>query len=398
MNNNTNNMNNTNNINNSNIPSMNMRNNFNAQSNQMQFNQMQSNQMQSNQMQFNQNNMRNNQVQTADNNMMLNHSFPVTINSRVPHNQQTSHQIPTPMNNHIPINMAPIGVNTFDYDSTNTLNISRKIQPIQKISINVDTKYRDRAKYPRSSKFRYSLDTIIKNISYIRLASIEIINIFYNLTNKRGNTSFTITYQTQTYNIVIPDGSYSINTVTQAIQTAFDIINGSTGNTLALNIDYDIPTLKTTISELNSHQITINFPETETDYPSLGYILGYRKLTYAGNFVYISETTMNIMTDTYAFIKINDYGVIINQMMGKNNELLAKIPITQNKDQMVFDNAANYLTKMYEFDQPVNVQHFDIELIDSYGHEINMLDNDYSLTLEVGIIRDSAVRELYRIT
>ena len=58
-----------------------------------------------------------------------------------------------------------------------------------------------------------------------------------------------------------------------------------------------------------------------------------------------------------------------------------------------FDNGSNYLSKSYIFRQPININRFDIELIDMKGNNINMMSMNYSLTLELGIITDSNINQ-----
>ena len=62
------------------------------------------------------------------------------------------------------------------------------------IILNVDSRFRDKKKYPNSAKFTYRMSETIKNCKYIRMSSIEFPNLYYNFTLKKGNTSFKILY------------------------------------------------------------------------------------------------------------------------------------------------------------------------------------------------------------
>jgi hypothetical protein len=103
------------------------------------------------------------------------------------------------------------------------------------------------------------------------------------------------------------------------------------------------------------------------------------------------ETYLDITKDEYLFLRINDYGVIYNYHREKT--LLAKIILYDQ--QFVIDNGANFLTKLYNFRQPINLSKLEIELISSSGTRINMNLIDFSMTLECGQIYDSTKKENY---
>jgi len=132
-----------------------------------------------------------------------------------------------------------------------------------------------------------------------------------------------------------------------------------------------------------SEKLNINFTNT-TKYPSLGYMLGFRKNIYTCNNNYTSESVVNIVGDDYIFLRINDYGIIYNDNL--TYKLLAKIIINKNKGTTIFDNQANFLSKEYIFKKPVNISTLKIELYDSYGNLLCMDGQDFSATLEVGKI------------
>jgi|UniRef100_A0A6C0EC06 hypothetical protein len=50
---------------------------------------------------------------------------------------------------------------------------------MEKIIINIDSKYRDKNLYPNSSKFSIKLDRTIKNVSNINITSVEFFNMYY---------------------------------------------------------------------------------------------------------------------------------------------------------------------------------------------------------------------------
>jgi hypothetical protein len=58
---------------------------------------------------------------------------------------------------------------------------------MEKIIINIDSKYRDKNLYPNSSKFSIKLDRTIKNVSNINITSVEFFNMYYLFSKFKNN-------------------------------------------------------------------------------------------------------------------------------------------------------------------------------------------------------------------
>jgi len=245
--------------------------------------------------------------------------------------------------------------------------------------INIDSRFRDKSIYKESSSFKINIEKI-KFVKYIKLSSIEIPNTFYIFTKKKDNISFIITINKTDHPIIIEEGSYTIDLLFNYIQILFNNLNNSHGYNLMLTFN-EISSC-CNISN-GSEKLNINFTNT-TKYPSLGYMLGFRKNIYTCNNNYTSESVVNIVGDDYIFLRINDYGIIYNDNL--TYKLLAKIIINKNKGTTIFDNQANFLSKEYIFKKPVNISTLKIELYDSYGNLLCMDGQDFSATLEVGKI------------
>jgi hypothetical protein len=262
---------------------------------------------------------------------------------------------------------------------------------MENILINIDSRYRDKKKYLNPGFFTYELNEPLKNIKYIRLSSIELPTTFYTFSEKYFNTYFKIVTETTVYDIKIKDGNYNSETIITAIENIFSNINDIT-----FDISWDPIDYKITIESANKFGFIFSNDNT---LQTLGYLLGYRqndeKYNYElqpfkivnGSRVYywVSDSFLDTTKEEYLFVRINDYGVIYNQTKKKN--LLAKVILFDN--QFVFDNGANFLTKNYEFKQPVNINKLEIELILPSGFTVDLNLMDYSLTLEFGQIYDS---------
>ena len=265
---------------------------------------------------------------------------------------------------------------------------------MENILINIDSRYRDKQKYSNPGLFTYELDEPLKNIKYIRLSSIELPTTFYTFSEKYYNTNFKIVTENDEFDIKIKDGNYTPDTIITTIQSIFDSINNEYST--EFNITWDPINYKVTI--LSNIKFGFIFSNNET-LQTLGYLLGYRSndnkynynnqqtMNIGGNEVYFwtGDTFLDTTKEEYLFVRINDYGIIYNQTKQKN--LLAKVILFDS--QFVFDNGANFLTKSYEFKQPVNINKLEIELILPSGFTVDLNLIDYSLTLELGQIYDS---------
>jgi hypothetical protein len=268
-----------------------------------------------------------------------------------------------------------------------------------------------------SSWFVFNASQLYKNITSVKLTSLEFYNSFYTFSFARGNTYFYITLKDASqYTIVIPDGNYSTyEKFASAIQTAFlnpytflfpltspnDLISTTYSVSTHINALYD--DVGHTIV-LNGDEFTLQFPPCETNpyNNGIGYNMGFLNNTYTinkqlGNTLAIlaSDQCPDIVQDTYIYLQINDWNLVEHQQYGQTHfSVFAKIPLNSPKNTIVFDN--NYLnssTKEYVFQQPVNLQKFTIKMIDVYGNVLDLRGGNFSMTIELQQVNNSAVYE-----
>jgi len=293
---------------------------------------------------------------------------------------------------------------------------------MENIIINIDSRFRDKNRFPKCGSFLTTLSEKIKNCMYIRLSSIEFPNLYFTFTELKKNTSFNIILDTKNIvNISISDGFYDSTSLLDTLQKKFNKINSDEIQNFEISLE--LTTGFVTIT--NNKSFNIDFSNLPSRYDSLGYQLGYRKTTYASNagnnsdpdtnFYIKSESQLNTIGDNYIFLKINDYGVLYHDFeeikkedssgniinLGKyqgDKNMLAKIILYQNKSNQIFDNGSNFLTKKYNFRQPVDITNLNIELYDPLGNVLDLLYFDYSITLEIGVINDSKIYNNLLIT
>lgn len=264
-----------------------------------------------------------------------------------------------------------------------------------------------------TSWFVFASSRIYKNISSVKLTSLEFPNTFYTFSAARGNTSFILTINSGrtlgTYNVTIPDGNYQTsNTVLTLDPTALiDAIqtyitdtpaNGGLGIS-GFTVVYNDVTQKVTFAFSSS--FTIIFPSSSSNVykNGIGYNLGFYQKSYTSSALRTNQITSDILTDAvqdkYFYIQINDWNLIDRQDMNQTSyPVFAKIQLPGTKNTMIFDsNFINSSTKEYFFQQPVNIQKLEIKLLDSFGNILETNGDNWSMTLELRQVNDSSTYE-----
>jgi hypothetical protein len=268
---------------------------------------------------------------------------------------------------------------------------------MENIICNIDSRFRDIDVYKNPGLFTYKVKEPLKNISYIRLSSIELPTVFYTFLQDYNNISFQIiTSDNILRTIIIEEGNYDSTSIIAQIQASLNLINENTN--FSLTVSWNSINYK--VSFTGTSEFTLIF-NNDSKHRSLGDRLGFRldnsnylaadqntKFDINLNtelYYWTGETFLDITKDDYIYLRINDYGVIYNDV--RNNTLLAKVILYDQ--QFIIDTGANFLTKSFDFKQPVNISKLEIELVNALGQTINMNLINYSLTLEFGRIFDS---------
>jgi hypothetical protein len=296
-------------------------------------------------------------------------------------------------------------------------NLTNILQSSTTTTINIISYNGNNTQSTSSSWFTFLGSKLYKNITSVKLTSLEFYNSFYTFSYARGNTYFYIqfpnTSDSTKYLIIIPDGNYKdYPTFASAIQSAlkypFDNTYLSNKTSQRQTIPYQTTQNFTVVYDSISHtiiikninQFTITFPSNQTNpYGNgIGYNMGFVSNTYNSDlslqFV-CSDQSPDIVQDTYVYLQINDWNLVEHQQYGQTHfPVFAKIPLTSPKNTILFDN--NYLnstTKEYVFPQPSNLQKFEIKMLDVYGNTLDLRGGSFSMTIELQQVNHSAVYE-----
>lgn len=339
--------------------------------------------------------------------------------------------------------------------------------------IPVDSLFRNHSEFENSNSFTYYLSDSLKDISYVRISSMELPPIYPSFNRELGNANFEVavdgggTFVTE--EVAAPEIKY---TATTDLATQLDTIFGGlglglTGTSISIVNDNGVDKIKIEANEnfsldfsTDNHPYTYQMKETVktgvskkdlknyklggnlyyddvnellyrykivsldtlntqattfltdsvlstsilTDHnsnlgknqknfnikiPPLGYYLGFRKKFYSGSNVYISEASPILNVSDYLFVKVNNYGRMPTNH--GDSEYLAKIVI-EDVEKKTFDNESNVLSKRYVLSKPEDVTELRISLHDAFGNLVDMNYQDYSMTVEMGVITNSGLK------
>ena len=281
----------------------------------------------------------------------------------------------------------------------------------------------------------FVLPVNLRNVISITLSSIQIPNVMLTFTRKRGNVSIYI-FENNTgvgEIITIPDGNYSrLDTssngnVSMAItlETAINLVFNTHGLPLnRFNVDISDSTGRTTISNSSSNFSikTLNpvdyfcspFTNPKNDISdsktevtptryivNLAYNLGFRETSYSNSNSYTSEGVFDGKYASYLYFALNDYtgsqsasntyALFQNSLIA--DQILAVIPLNGPRFDFVFDNGANFIYKKREYFGPVDISKISVKLLNQLGELVNLLESEYSFSLEVTTLYDYDVNK-----
>ena len=301
--------------------------------------------------------------------------------------------------------------------SRSNLNVVKRKTFNQTVMMN--TLFREDYISTISTDFNIVLPAYFKNVMSLRLSSLQLPNVMYNISAANGNNTMYIEVDNggPTGGVIMPDGNYNINSFITVLQTQINTQLSTTN----FSVTYDQYTQKITITytdpPLNPNFTMVfyvpipkydkykNLHKPDNDYrknecvdisqiyKGFGWFMGYRKAEYSGATTYTTEAVYSSSPYEYIYFTLNDYnmsqsqnifGMFSKSILGDN--ILAIIPVTSNSFNICFDNGVNLLEKKREYYGPVNIQRLKIQLLNQYGEILclNNMDFSFSLEFEIG--------------
>jgi hypothetical protein len=240
----------------------------------------------------------------------------------------------------------------------------------------------------------------LKNVVGLRLLSVELPESIYLVSNVLMSNWLYIWVPATDIsgNIFIPEGCYDATILRLTLENA---INSTLGVT-DFRVLIDPISKKTTISHNLGYDFELSLYNPDTDVcraikfeQSLGWILGYRCRLYSNSDSYTSEGLFIAAPLEYMFFSLNDYNFnnssnVVVQLYDTYIEenILAKIPYTNNSFQILFDGSSDVISPHRQFFGPVDIKKFAMKLLNKFGKVVDINCMDFSFTLEVEMIYD----------
>ena len=286
------------------------------------------------------------------------------------------------------------------------------INPIKKRTIkknlNIDSKFREHYFSNPSSNFNFNLPVNINDVLQMQLASIELPTTYYVVSKQYGNNFFSITVNTSTTVINIPDGNYDQITMMDAINNqlllagapfnkvsfVINLTNATTGSGQTLVGFNDLS--GNTILTLNFQADRNGIDDRNTPLPlKFGWIIGFRNGVYTNNLNYVSEGVVDVTGPKYMFLAIDDYKNNVNNNFYSafnssilNKNILARISLQANTFNVLEQNNLNLVTTPREYFGPVDIQILNVQLLDEYGRIVDLNNMDFSFCLTLTTVYD----------
>jgi len=286
------------------------------------------------------------------------------------------------------------------------------INPLKKRTIkknlNIDTRFRENYFNSLSTNFNFNLPTNINDVVQMQLASIELPTSYYVVSKQYGNNFFSITVNTSTTIINIPDGNYEQTTIMDAINNQLslagapfnqvnfivNLTNGTTGSGQTLVGFTDLSS--NTVLELNFQADRYGIDDRNTPLPlKFGWILGFRNGVYVNNLNYVSEGIVDIKGPKYLFLVVDDYNNSVNNNFYSafnssilNKNILARISLQSTTFNVLQQNNLNLIITPREYFGPVNIQTINIQLLDEYGRIVDLNNMDFSFCVTLTTVYD----------
>jgi hypothetical protein len=255
--------------------------------------------------------------------------------------------------------------------------------------VGIDTMFRPQYETTKSTDFTYTLPEYIKNVVSIKIAAMELPNMWYMFSNYAKNNSFTVNANDATTVVVIPEGNY----LAESMGFIFKVID---------LVQFDVSQINSRTTIYSANAFTVNFATDNLPHiQTCGFMLGFKKTFYTSTYSatkyrheITSESTFGAASDNYVFVEVDDFHnnfvtdtvVSVIQLngtptyIGKN--IMARIPITSNFNSIVINNVADGQFKTRDYFGPVRLERFHIRLLNRFGSVLQLLD-DYSMSFEI---------------
>lgn len=380
----------------------------------------------------------------SDKNSVSNSVFSLNLNTPYDniHNGRVDPSLNGKNNTNIIMNSHPNEIAPGDLNSVKRIT--------QLFNLNLNSCFRNNYYQSNPCDFLYMIPSEIKNVTAMRLVSIEIPNSWYLFSNLKKNNVFEIVFNvpanfnnpninpsngpntTCAYIIEIPEGNYDSETLQEFLNSTYFYEAPSSSEYKKTYLKY----IKFSINKYNLKSTfeLVNLPSSSSSSPSsnchgdndddddicnekdrlrfslkfsqginqnimntFGWILGFR----SGNYINIdesitSEGLFDAGGDRYIYVCINDFqynnnplNMVCFDKSVFNEDVIAKIPMVNGKLSLIINDNNNALAKVRRYNGPVNLSRLQIKIVDHFGTIIDLNNMDFSMTLELQLLYEN---------
>ena len=295
---------------------------------------------------------------------------------------------------------------------------------LKKHIINVDSRFRNSA-LESSTDFQYKFAHPYKNVIRMRVASVEIPQLWYTFSVGRGNTGFVIKAYDASDSIInipisIPSANYTVDGLVAALQGSF--AEAAAAHGVFFDASLNAITGRLTVECLGCGPIGSTSPTIEPspftlDFTvvgmekrladwGLGYNLGFRERIVAADYLDASSSRVavtgpcpvDVTGDLYALLGINEYYTVEHRTQDDYIQALAKVICRPHTvaTGTIFDSGYTVLSNDYVLPSPADLKQVHVRLMDAYGTAVELPCSNFSFSLELTEVMDLKLYEVYR--
>jgi hypothetical protein len=232
----------------------------------------------------------------------------------------------------------------------------------------IDTRFADQV-YDGTGDFMIRMPSTLRNVIRIALTSVEIPQVEYTFSVRRGNLRVTDS-------LSIPAGNYTAEGLAAVIGSSCTYDASANRFTLATGT-YNLLSPNPTIAARNKDW-------------GLGFNLGFSKsqLTSLLSGPVTAANSPSLGPATYYLLQLQCPDMMENTVHrvsgGGTVPAFAKLVLRSSGFyQVQFDDGANLVRKENTFAQPTSIASLRVRLVDAYGCTVDMGETDWSMTFEV---------------
>jgi hypothetical protein len=280
-------------------------------------------------------------------------------------------------------------------------------------TLNIDTLFRANFFSTKSTNCLIELPAPIKNVVSMKVTSIELPNTVYTFNVMNKTNVFSIVIEGIKYCIYINEGNYTADELVEYLNE--EIFGGDSApipDFSNIQAEFDSKYGKFVFRRADDAKPSFKFDLDFTlpDYPdrsitlNMGWMLGYRKAQYvfdddynklantAKKVGFNPEGIYNSIGFKYLFMSVNEFKnnynetiipVFTNNSSLPIRDILARLVVSSDKNSIVFDDSSDLVLKKREYFGPVVIDRLKVVLYDELGREVNLINMDYSFTVEL---------------